>query len=333
MPAPRWLGPLPVGAVGFGAMTLSPGLYGTVDGDTAGRALRAALDAGATLVDTSDGYGRASHNEHLIGVSLGAGRDSAVISTKFGFCVPVGAERHGVELAYGTLGVNAEPQHVRPYALASLGRLQTDRIDLYSPHFPDPTVPIEETVGAMAELVAEGLVRHLGLSNVDAGQLERAVAVHPISAVHCEWSMWAAPDPELLAVADRHGVGVIAWAPLGAGLLGGELAQLAPDDLRNRFPRFAGSNLAVNNDRFAPVRALAQALGHSPSQLALAWLLHQHPAVVPIPGSTDPQHIAANVGAAAISLSPGDLAGIDEALRSCRPAGGTILGAGSGPRT
>ena len=165
--------------------------------------------------------------------------------------------RHHVELPYGTLGLNAEPKYVRGYALDSLARLQTDYIDVYSPHFPDPCVPIEETVGAIAELVAEGLVRHIGLSNVTAEQLERAVAVQPISAVQCEWSLWTSPDPALVAAARRHGVGIVAWAPLGGGFLAGEMAALDPADLRNRFARLSGSNLSTNNDRSAPLRAVA----------------------------------------------------------------------------
>jgi aryl-alcohol dehydrogenase-like predicted oxidoreductase len=209
----RQLGSLAAPAVGFGAMVLSPGLYGPVDRDDAVRALLHAIDAGSYFIDTSDGYGSDAHNERLIGASIAGRRDDVVISTKFGYRVPPGVERHPFQVSYGTLAVNAEPQHVRGYALASVERLRTDHIDLYSPHFPDPVVPIEETVGAIAELVSEGLVRHIGLSNVSAEQLQRAVAVHEISAVQCEWSLWTTPDPALLAVADRHCVGLVAWSP------------------------------------------------------------------------------------------------------------------------
>jgi aryl-alcohol dehydrogenase-like predicted oxidoreductase len=321
----RRLGALTVPSVGFGAMVLSPGLYGDVDEMQARRALLGAVDAGSSFIDTSDGYGAESHNERLIGATLGTRRDDALISTKFGYRLPPGAEPHHVELPYGVLSLNGEPRYVRTYALASLERLRTDHIDVYSPHFPDPCVPIEETVGAIAELVTEGLVRHIGLSNVTADQLERAVAAHPITAVQCEWSLWTAPDPTLLAAARRHGVGVVAWAPLGAGFLTGTIHAVDPRDLRNRFPRFSGSNLAVNNDRFAPLRAVADELGLTPSQLALAWLLHQHGAVVPIPGSRTPAHIAANAEAAAVVLTRDDLALIDDARQAFRPEGSSTI--------
>jgi aryl-alcohol dehydrogenase-like predicted oxidoreductase len=321
----RRLGTLTAPAVGFGAMVLSPGLYGTVEETQASRALLHAIDVGSSFVDTSDGYGIDGHNERLIGATLGARRGEVLISTKFGYRVPPGATRHHVELPYGTLDLNAEPKYVRGYALDSLARLQTDYIDVYSPHFPDPCVPIEETVGAIAELVAEGLVRHIGLSNVTAEQLERAVAVEPISAVQCEWSLWTSPDPALLAAAHRHGVGIVAWAPLGGGFLGGDMAVLDPADLRSRFPRLTGSNLSTNNDRYAPLRAVAETLDLTPSGLALAWLLHQHPTVVPIPGSRTPLHITANAQAATVVLTRDELAMVDEARQSFDPVGGSTI--------
>ena len=321
----RRLGTLAVPAVGFGAMVLSPGLYGDVDDGQARQALLSAIEAGSSFIDTSDGYGADSHNESLIGATLGVRRDDVLISTKFGYRPPAGAERHQVTLPYGVLSLNAEPRYVRGYAMASLERLRTDHIDVYSPHFPDPNVPIEETVGAIAELVAEGIVRHVGLSNVSADQLERAAVVHPITVVQCEWSLWTAPDPALLSAARRHGIGVVAWAPLGGGFLTGTIGALDPRDLRNRFPRFSGSNLAVNTDRFAPLRTVADELGLTPGQLALAWLLHQHSAVVPIPGSRTPAHIVANAEAAEVVLSPRELAQIDEARRSFQPEGGSTI--------
>ncbi len=321
----RRLGPLSVPAVGFGAMVLSPGFYGSIDDDQATRAIMHAIDAGSSFLDTSDGYGKDAHNERLIGASVGGRRDDVVISTKFGYRVPSGVERHRFQVAYGTLAVNAEPQHIRGYAVASLERLRTDHIDLYSPHFPDPLVPIEDTVGAIGDLVTEGLVRHVGLSNVTAEQLERAAAVHAISAVQCEWSLWAAPCPALLAVAQRHGIGIVAWSPLGGGFLTGDLISLDASDFRNNFPRLSGTNLALNNDRFAPIKALAGLLELTPSQLALAWLLHQHPAVVPIPGSRTATHITENAAAAGISLSSETLECIEHARARFRPEGGTIL--------
>lgn len=321
----RRLGRLSVPAVGFGAMVLSPGLYGSVDDGCATTALLHAIDIGSSFLDTSDGYGRNAHNERLIGVAIAGRRDEVTIATKFGYRVPSGVERHPFEVAYGTLAVNAEPQHIRGYALASLERLRTDHIDLYYPHFPDPLVPIEETVGAMAELVSEGLVRHLGLSNVTAEQLERAMTVHEISAVQCEWSMWTAIEPDLLAVAQRHAVGVVAWSPLGGGFLTGTLAALDATDFRNNVPRLSGSNLTINNDRFAPLKALASELAVTPGQLALAWLLHQIPSVVPIPGSRTPAHISQNAAAADISLTAENLTLIDSLRDQFRPEGGGML--------
>ena len=320
----RRLGQLAVPAVGFGAMVLSPGFYGPITDADGTRALLDAVDAGSSFIDTSDGYGRDAHNESLIGAAFVGRRDEVVIAGKFGFRMPPGAARHEFDVTYARLAVNNEPQHVRGYALASLARLRTDHLDLYYPHFPDPCVPIEETVGAMAELVAEGLVRHVGLSNVTAEQLERAVAVHEISAVQCEWSLWSPIDRDLLAVADRHGVGIVAWSPLGGGLLTGSVTSLDATDFRNNFPRYAGSNLALNNDRFAPLKALAAELGLSSSQMALAWLLHQHPAVVPIPGSRNAAHIRDNASAAQVSLSDETLGRIGRTLESFQPEGSTI---------
>ncbi|QFU91525.1 aldo/keto reductase [Amycolatopsis sp. YIM 10] len=313
----RSLGGLDVSAIGFGAMVLSPGMYGEIDDRTAARALNHALDAGATLIDTSDGYGADGHNEKLIGEAIRARRDEVVLATKFGFRVPEGAEAHAfpVDYAFGELAVNAEPRHVRGYAEQSLRNLGTDRIDLYYPHFPDPVVPIEDTVGAVAELVEAGLVRHLGLSNVDAGQLRLAHAVHPVSAVQAQWSMWQPIEPGLLATARELGVGVVAWSPLGSGFLTGTVTAVPDSDFRRNIPRFDAGKLAAGNDKYAPVRAIAAEIGVSAGQLALAWLLHQDPAVVPIPGSRTPAHITENLEAARIVLTDTTLARIDEALR------------------
>ena len=293
----RRLGPLSVGPVGFGAMVLSPGLYGAVDDRQAEAALVHALDTGVTLVDTSDSYGPEWHNEQLVGRVLKGRRDEVVVATKFGFRPPPGVERHrfAVGYRYGELAVNADPRWVRGYAESSLRRLRTDRIDLWFPHFPDPVVPIEETVGAMSEVVRDGLVRVIGLSNVSAELVERAQRVHPIGVVQVEWSMWQPIEPALLDLARRAGIGIVAWGPLGAGFLTGSVTGLDPADFRRNLPRFDGPNLATNVDRYAPIRQLALDLGLSPSRLALAWLLHQDPAVVPIPGSRSPAHIDDNV--------------------------------------
>ncbi|MFF5258005.1 aldo/keto reductase [Actinomadura viridis] len=323
----RRLGRLEVPAIGFGAMVLSPGMYGEVDEERALAALRHAFDNGAAFVDTSDGYGDEGHNERLVGRAIKGRRDEVVVATKFGFRIPEGAEAHTfpVGFAFGELAVNADPRYVRGYAEASLRNLGTDVIDLYYPHFPDPRVPIEDTAGAVAELVDDGLVRCLGLSNVTAGQLRRAHAVHPVQAVQTEWSMWRPADPELLATARELGVGVVAWSPLGAGFLTGDVRRVAAGDFRRNNPRFSEANLPANHDAYTALRGIAADLGITPAQLALAWLLHQGPDVVPIPGSRTPAHIEENLHAAYVGLHPDTLERVDAALRRAEPAGGTLL--------
>ena len=324
----RSLGSLQVSAIGFGAMVLSPGMYGEVDDERGERALGHALEAGATFIDTSDGYGTDHHNERLIGRTIaGFDRSRIQLATKFGFSIPEGAGAHSfrVNFAFDELSVNAEPRFVRRYAEGSLERLGTDHLDLYYPHFPDPAVPIEETVAAVAELVEEGSVRHIGLSNVDADQLRRAATVAPIAAVQTEWSMWRPIDADLLQAARELGAGIVAWGPLGSGFLTGAVRNVEEGDFRRNAPRFSAENLAANVDRYAPVRAIASELGIAPGQLALAWLLAQDDHVVPIPGSRTPAHIDENLAAAAIELDAGILARIDEALRSLEPAGASLL--------
>jgi aryl-alcohol dehydrogenase-like predicted oxidoreductase len=317
---------LSVGPVGFGAMVLSPGLYGPVDESEAEVALAHALDHGVTLVDTSDGYGPEFHNERLVGRVVRRRRGEVVVATKFGFRPPGGAGRHAfpVGYRYRELAVNADPRLVRGYAEGSLRRLGTEWIDVWFPHFPDPVIPIEDTVGAMAELVHAGLVRVIGLSNVTADLVERAQRVHPIGVVQVEWSMWQPIEPALLALARRDRIGIMAWGPLGAGFLAGTVTGLDPGDFRHNFPRYDQHNLAANDDRYAPIRALAAELGLSPSRLALAWLLHQHPAVVPIPGSRSPAHIDDNVAAADVVLDAETLARLDAEVARFRPLGATL---------
>ncbi|MFI6602230.1 aldo/keto reductase [Nonomuraea sp. NPDC050536] len=323
----RELGNLQVPALGFGAMVLSPGVYGEIDDVRAETALKAAMDAGATHVDTSDAYGPDGHNERLVGRAIKGRRDEVVVATKFGLAIPAGEDSRSFPVGYefGELRVNGEPRMVRGYAERSLRNLDTDVIDLYYAHYPDPGVPIEETVGAMAELVGAGLVRHLGLSNVTAEQLRSAHAVHPIAAVQNEWSMWRPVDPDLLAAARELGVGIVAWSPLGNGFLTGTVRSLGAGDFRHHAPRFSAENLARNNDRYAPIRDLATALGITPAQLALAWLLHQDEHVTAIPGSRTPAHIEENLAAADITLHPDTLSRIDDTLTRFQALGGTLL--------
>ncbi|MFC4119114.1 aldo/keto reductase [Nonomuraea zeae] len=323
----RDLGSLQVPAIGFGAMVLSPGVYGDIDDTRAEAALKTALDAGATHIDTSDAYGVDGHNERLVGRAIKGRRDEVVVATKFGLAIPEEepSRSHPVGYAFNELRVNAEPRLVRRYAERSLRNLGTDVIDLYYVHYPDPGVPIEDTAGAMAELVRDGLVRHIGLSNVTAAQLRAAHAVHPVAAVQNEWSMWRPVDAELLAAARELGVGLVAWSPLGNGFLTGTVRSLPDGDFRHNAPRFSAENLSSNNDRYAPIRDLATRLGISPAQLALAWLLHQDEHVVAIPGSRTPAHIEENLAAADLTLHPDTLARIDEALAKFEVTGGTLL--------
>jgi aryl-alcohol dehydrogenase-like predicted oxidoreductase len=187
-------------------------------------------------------------------------------------------------------------------------------------------VPIEDTVDAVSDLIAEGLVRHLGLSNVTADQLRRAHAVHPVAAVQTEWSMWTPIPADLLLAADELGVGIVAWGPLGGGFLTGTVTQLAAGDFRNNAPRFEGDNLATNNDRFAPIRDLATERDLTPGQLALAWLLDQHPAVVPIPGSRTPRHnIDENLAAASVRLDDATRRSLAHLLADAGATGKTLL--------
>ncbi|WP_188194285.1 aldo/keto reductase [Nonomuraea sp. SYSU D8015] len=323
----RQLATLQVPAIGYGAMVLSPGIYGAIDDTRAEAALKAALDGGATHVDTSDAYGVDGHNERLVGRAIKGRRDEVVVATKFGLAVPEGepSRSQPVGYAFGELRVNAEPRLVRRYAERSLRNLDTDVIDLYYAHYPDPGVPIEDTVGAMADLARDGLIKHVGLSNVTAAQLRAAHAVHPVTAVQNEWSMWRPVDPELLATARELGVGIVAWSPLGTGFLTGTVQSLGDGDFRHNAPRFSAENLAANNDRYAPIRALATQLGITPAQLALSWLLHQDDHVVAIPGSRTPSHIQENLSAADLTLHPDTLARIDEALAKFEVTGGTLL--------
>lgn len=318
----RHLGALAVPAIGYGAMDLG-GAYGAPAGaDAALAALTAAVDAGCTCIDTSDAYGP---NETQVAAFLASGRrrDEIVVSTKFGMRPFADAPVHRFPVGYGTgeFVINAAPAYVRPYLERSLTRLGTDYVDLYQPHFPDPEVPIEHTVEAMVPLRAEGLVRHLALSNPTVEHLTRAQAVAPIAAVQVEWSMWHPIEPELLSRCEATGVGVLAYAPVGRGFLTGTVATVAAGDFRSSIPRFAARNLAMNNDRFAPVRAIAAELGLTPAQLALAWLLHRSPVVVPIPGSRTPAHIAENAAAARVVLDADATHRIDAALAAFTPVG------------
>jgi aryl-alcohol dehydrogenase-like predicted oxidoreductase len=266
--------------------------------------IRRALDLGITLLDTAMSYG-GGHNERLVGRAIAGRRDQVVLATKFGIV----RGENGVRL-------DGRPENVRGYCDASLTRLGVDTIDLYYLHRPDPEVPIAQTVGAMAALVRDGKVRHLGLSEVSPAQLAEAAAVHPITTVEFEWSLsWREPEDDVVPAARGLGVGLVPYSPLGRGLLTGSLpaGPFAAGDFRRDDPRFAAENLPANLALARAVAELAEAHGCTPGQLALAWLLAQGPDVVPIPGTRNPDRVAENAAAERIELAPADLATLERA--------------------
>ncbi|WP_306337423.1 aldo/keto reductase [Streptomyces sp. KL118A] len=310
----RRLGALTVSAQGLGCMGMSHG-YGTSDDTQSIATIHRALDLGVTLLDTSDFYG-SGHNEELIGRALaGARREQAVVATKFGFANRLGDPTH----------IRGDAAYVRQACDASLRRLGVDHIDLYYQHRVDTTVPIEETVGAMAELVAAGKVRHLGLSEAGAGTLRRAHAVHPIAALQSEWSLWTRDlEAEIAPVCRELGIGLVPFSPLGRGFLTGRytsLDDLQQNDVRRTQPRFAAGNLEQNLSIVDTLHALAAEKGVTAGQLALAWVQHRGDDVVPIPGTRREKYLEENLGAVAIRLSADELAAIDAAAPAGRVAG------------
>lgn len=290
-------------AIGFGCMGLSQG-YGPADDEVSIRTIHAALDTGIILFDTAMSYGR-GHNETLVGQALHH-HPEAQVATKFGIV----RRDDGVAL-------DAHPDRIRGYCEASLRRLGRDVIDLYYLHRVDPSVPLADSLGAMSELVESGLVRHLGVSEVTPEQLEQAHAVHPIAAVQFEWSlMWREPEHALIPAARRHGIGLVPYSPLGRGLLTATLAadQIAAGPFRAGDPRFSGSALADNLIQVRALRALADSIGITTGQLALAWLHAQGDDVVPIPGTRNPARAVENAAAADICLDEQSLRVIADAV-------------------
>lgn len=310
-----------VSALGYGAMALVDGMYGAADDEQSLATLHHAIEAGATFLDTADAYADGG-NEQLVGRAIAGRRDEVQLATKWG----IDAGGHPVQHAYANdILVDARPERARPALEASLRRLGVDAVDLWYLHFPDPEVPVEESFGAMADLVDAGLVRHLGLCNAGAEQVLAAQAVHPVAAVQVEYSLWTRePETRLLPVLDELGAGLVCWSPLGAGFFAGP-TDTADEDFRANAPRFSTDNLAANRDRYAPLRDIAEELGLSPAQLALAWLLHQGPRVVPIPGTRTPSHLDENLIAADVVLDAATLARIDAAAPAGHAAGASLL--------
>jgi len=296
---------LVVSSLGLGCMGMSE-FYGEGDPDESTRVIHRAIDLGCTFLDTADMYGPFT-NEQLVGKAIAGRRDRVVLATKFG----------NQRRQDGTrIGVNGSPEYVHTACDASLQRLGVDHIDLYYQHRVDTTVPIEETVGAMAELVESGKVRFLGLSEAAPETIRRAAAVHPIAALQTEYSLWSRdPEDGILQTVAELGIGFVAYSPLGRGFLTGQirsLDDLEPGDFRRMNPRFAGDNFQRNLDVVDRVRELAREKGCTPGQLALAWLLAQRDDIVPIPGTKRVSYLEENVAAVDVTLDADDLARIDE---------------------
>lgn len=296
-------GGLEVSAQGLGCMGMSQS-YGAADEAEAAATLLRALDLGITFFDTADVYG-AGHNESFVGRVLAPHRDAIELATKFAI-VPGKDGR--------PMGVRGDAAYVREACEASLKRLGTDRIDLYYMHRLDPDVPIEETVGAMAALVAEGKVRHLGLSEVSAKTIRRAQAVHPIAAVQSEYSLWTREvEDHVLPACRELGIGFVPFSPLGRGFLTGALARddLGKGDMRKMLPRFQGEAFDANRALVAEVEAMAQARGVTAGQVALAWVMAKGDRIVPIPGTKRRRYLEENAAAAEIALSTDEIARLD----------------------
>jgi aryl-alcohol dehydrogenase-like predicted oxidoreductase len=307
----RNLRELTVSAIGLGCMGMSE-FYGPSDEEESIATIRRALDVGVTFLDTSDMYG-SGHNEELVGRAIAGRRDEVQLATKF-----------AVRREDGQRRVDNSPEWIRQACEDSLRRLNTDRIDLYYMHRRNPEVPIEESVGAMAELVSEGKVAHLGLSEVSPETLRAACAVHPIAALQSEWSLFTREiEQEIVPTARELGVGIVPYSPLGRGELTGALEVAAEDDTRasGYFPRFRRENRERNLRLVERTREIAEEAGCTPAQLALAWLLHQGDDVVPIPGTRRVSRLEENAAAAELELSHEQLAALDEVFTPGATAG------------
>ncbi|MFE2546251.1 aldo/keto reductase [Actinacidiphila glaucinigra] len=312
--------------VGLGLMGMSQ-FYGAADPDVSVATIQDAIELGVELFDTSDYYGASSatpgrpvpgfgHNEELLGRALKGRRDRAVVATKFS----------ARPTADGRSFFDGRPEYVRAACEASLKRLGTDRIDLYYYHRLDPAVHVEDTVGAMADLVVEGKVRGIGLSEVSTEILRRAHAVHPVSALQSEYSLWErGVEAEVLPECRRLGITLVPYSPLGRGMLTGAFrrgAEFGRDDFRSTLPKFQGENFESNLRLVRELERFASGAGATPGQIALAWLLAQHHDIVPIPGSKHPNHVRANLAATSVRLSADDVAALGALFDPVRVKGG-----------
>jgi len=306
---------LEVSAIGLGCMGMSEA-YGPNPGDRAAMigVLRGAVERGVTLFDTAEVYGPYV-NEELVGEALAPVRDQVVLATKFGWDIRDGR----------SVGLDSRPEQVRRVADASLRRLRTDRIDLFYQHRVDPEVPIEDVAGTVAELVAEGKVAHLGLSEAGAATIRRAHAVHPVTALQSEYSLWTRDvEAEIVPVLDELGIGLVPFSPLGRGYLTGTVdpgTRFAADDIRATIPRFTEENRAANQALLDLVGEVAVRHDATKAQVALAWLLAQGPSIVPIPGTRRLARLDENLGAVGLELGPEDVAALDEAATRVGVAG------------
>lgn len=307
-----------VSAIGLGCMGFSPGVYGPVDDAGSIRTLHRALDLGVTFLDTAEIYGR-GHNEELVGRAIRGRRDQVFLATKFGIA-QAWSERQP-----GARRIDGRPETVRRSIDGSLRRLGVDHVDLYYQHRIDLDVPVEETVGAMAQLVKEGKARHLGLSEPSAQTLRRAHKVHPIAAVQSELSLWSRDVDEngVFDTLRELGIALVPYSPLGRGFLSGSLrsaSDLPADDFRRALPRFAPENFDRNLEIVARVRALAEKRGATAAQVALAWVLSRGESVIPIPGTTRIERLEENVAALDLELSSAELAVLDTMAQAVKGA-------------
>jgi aryl-alcohol dehydrogenase-like predicted oxidoreductase len=304
---------LEVSAIGYGCMGLSYGYGPGVDRQEAIRMIRAAFDRGVTFFDTAEAYGPFT-NEEVVGEALSPMRDQVVIATKFGF-----------QQGDSTKGQDSRPERIRQVADEALQRLKTDRIDLFYQHRVDTSVPMEDVAGTVKDLIAEGKVKHFGLSEAGVASIRRAHAVQPVAALQSEYSLWwREPEQELLPTLEELGIGFVPFSPLGKGFLTGKIdanTSFGPKDFRNIVPRFTPEARQANQALVDEIAGIAAGKQATPAQIALAWLLAQRPWIVPIPGTTKLPRLEENLGAADVQLSPDDLRRIELALSQVKVTG------------